>query len=160
MRTTFRLFAGLAVCATLLLRPSSAHAQRLTGAEFYSQTKGDDKDHDTGVWVKVVTSDEKTKLAHISNADNSSGDKTHYNDNTNHTIKLKIDDGHATYEQCKKFRFKVGTKANGNDDWKFSGRVTLYFEDGKRKLIEHAANTSLNSRGSTYVEFPKWEGGK
>jgi hypothetical protein len=158
MRTRPKLVAGLAVCATLLLRPNLAQAQRLTAAEFYSQTKGDDKDHDTGVWVKVVTSDEKTEIAHVANADNSSGDKTHYNDNTNHTIKLKIDDGKLTYEQCKKFRFKVGTKANGNDDWKFSGRVTLYF--GKRKLVEHAANESLNSRGSTYVEFPKWAGGK
>jgi hypothetical protein len=159
MRTTFNLLTGLAMCATLLLRQNPVHAQLLTRAEFSSKTAGDDKDHDTGVWVKVVAADGKTKLAEIANADNSSGESTHYNDNTSHTIKLKVDNGRATRHQCEKFKFKVGTKANGNDNWKFSARVTLYFEKAK-PLVEHITNADLNSTGSTYVETPKWAGGK
>lgn len=159
LMTTLKFLAGLVVCATLLMKPGLVHAQLLTRAEFFSKTAGDDKDHDTGVWVKVVAADGKTKLADIANAANSSGESTHYNDNTSHTIKLKVDNGRATRHECEKFKFKVGIKANGNDNWKFSARVTLYFEKGKT-LVEHITNADLNSRGSTYVETPKWAGGK
>jgi len=65
-------------------------APRLTAAQFYCKTGGDNKNHDSGVYVTVVTNDQKTILAEIKNADNSARDETAYNDHSDHSIDLVV----------------------------------------------------------------------
>jgi|HubBroStandDraft_6_1064221.scaffolds.fasta_scaffold371709_1 hypothetical protein len=151
-----RLLAGFVVVATTLVAPKFAHAQKIKGAEFFSHTNDDDKDHDTGVWVKVVTANEQTKIASVENAANC-GNSCHFNDNTDHTIGLRIDSPNLTRAECENFKFKIGTKANKNDKWKFRGKIILRF-DGGQTLTREFGNTELNSRGGHFVEFPNWVG--
>ncbi|MFL5330820.1 MAG: hypothetical protein ACJ8C4_18130 [Gemmataceae bacterium] len=136
-----------------------ARAEKLVKAEFWSHTNDDNKDKDSGVWVKVVTNDESVELATIENADNSAGDATEYNDNSEHTVKLVVKSDGATMAKCAKFKFKVGMRANGKDKWKFRGKVTLYFDNGQT-LVQEVGNTELESKGSTYTELGSWAGGK
>jgi len=152
-----RLLGAVVVAATILVAPKFAHAQRITGAEFFSHTNDDDKDHDTGVWVKVVTANEQTKIASIENAANCGNESCHFNDHTDHTIGLRIDNPNLTRAECENFKFKIGTKAHGNDKWKFRGKIILRF-DGGQTLIREVGDTELNSRGSHYVEFRNWVG--
>jgi hypothetical protein len=150
-------FAFTIACIAMAPSANTARAEKLVKAEFWSHTNDDNKDKDTGVWVKVQTNDLKTELAHIENADNSSCDATEYDNGSEHTIKLVVSSDGATVEQCKKFKFKIGTKANGKDKWKFRGKVTLYFDNGQT-LIQEVGDTELESKGSNYVELD-WQGG-
>lgn len=145
----------LAVAAPLgstAMVASAADEPKLTKVEFYSKTGDDNKDKDTGVYVTVITSDEKTLLAEIKNADNSNDDKTEYNDLSEHTIELVVKSPGSTKAECQKFKFRVGSQAKGNDKWKIDKtRVTLTFSDNTT-LFQESGAFELNSRGSKYVE--------
>jgi hypothetical protein len=134
-----KLLPVTAAVAAVLLFQSPANAQKLTKAEFWSRTGDDNKDHDTGVYVSVKTNDLGSELAKIDNADNSDNDRTEYNDHSEHTIKLVVESPGTTKEACKKFKFKIGSKATGNDKWKIEkAKVTLYFDDGTNLVPKQA----------------------
>jgi hypothetical protein len=158
MRFTNLLTFSAALVVSMLLA-SPAKAQKLTKAEFWSRTGDDNKDHDTGVYVYAKINDLSSELAKIENADNSDNDRTEYNDHSEHTIKLIVESPGATKESCKKFKFRIGSKANGNDKWKIEkAKVTLYFDDGTN-LVQECGAQELNSRGSRYLETD-WQGGQ
>jgi hypothetical protein len=143
-----------------LIQPTLMAGQGgLVGAEFFSHTNDDNKDHDTGVYVEVKTNDLGIRLAHINNADSSGRDETEYNDHSNHTIPLIVDSSGATLAQCQGFKFRVGTVANGNDKWEFNGTVTLRFEteNGEQTLSREIGDSTLNSRHSRQV-WTGWAG--
>lgn len=124
----------------------------LTGARFTSVTDGDNKDHDTGLYVYVFTKDERTRLAQIENADNSNKDATEYNDGSEHMLDLALISPGSTKADCNGFHYKVGIKANGNDKWKVAtSRVQLVFSDNT-ELDANSGYFELESKGSQYVE--------
>ena len=74
---------GLIIAAFALAAPfligHSVHAAAgsdpvITKAVFRSHTLDEDKDHDTGVYVKVFTTDGSSQIAHADNRDNSADD--------------------------------------------------------------------------------------
>jgi hypothetical protein len=111
--------------------PASAPVQPiLISIEFHSHTNDDNKDKDTGVYVYITTSDGQTTLGQIENADNSSRDATEYNDHSDHSLRLVVTAPGVTKDACKGFRARVRQTTNGNDTWKFNGKVVLRFSDG------------------------------
>jgi hypothetical protein len=144
---------GLFIAAALLFAGAGvAHAQKLVRAEFYSKTGGDNKDHDTGVYVSVLTSDGNTVLAEIKNADTSGQDQTEYNDYSDHTIALVIKSNGSSKADCAKFKYKVGSQANGKDKWEIERTsVTLFFDDGT-SLQQTSGGFTLESKDSQYTE--------
>jgi hypothetical protein len=74
------LIVGLALSVTAIMGAQAVRADDpvLTKVIFFSHTNDDNKDHDTGVYVKVWTSDVKTVIAHANNRDNSGDDGTEY----------------------------------------------------------------------------------
>lgn len=142
---------AIPLVAFLVVFAGSAYAQQptLQSVEFFSHTTDDGKDHDTGVYVHVLTSDEATLLAQIENADNCEG--CEYRDWSNHTIKLPVLSPAFQKVACRKFKVKVKSRANGNDKWKFNCRVTLHFSDGTT-LEKSRNNITLNSRRGRFTE--------
>jgi hypothetical protein len=128
---------------------------RLAKAEFWTKTGDDNKDHDTQVYVTVVTADDAFPpilLASIEGADASGRDATEYNNGSDHTIKLVVHSDQASYSMCRKFKFKIGACANGNDTWKIArARVTLYFSNGLT-IYQDFDSQTLTSSGSAYTE--------
>jgi hypothetical protein len=114
-----------------MLRGPEANEGILLKAEIKTITDGDNKDHDTGVWVAVKSKDDKVMLAHVDNADNSSSDSTEYNDNSVHTVPLFVDSPGVPRSLCDKYNVYLHQTTNGHDTWKISkATVTLYFNDG------------------------------
>lgn len=129
---------------------SPAAAPTLNRAELFTQTNDDNKDHDTGVYVDVFTSNGATKLANIENADNCDSDACEYNDGSRHTVVLNVLSPGSTKDDCQGFKAKIKSKANGNDKWKIKkATVTLYFSDGTN-LVKERSDFELNSRGSNF----------
>ena len=145
------LFASTVATLILFALPNRVSAQKLISAEFRSHTTRSDKDHDTGVFVEVVKSDLNVKIAKVSNADSSPNEFTHYNNSSDHTIRLRLESPDITFDSCKSFKFKVGCRATGSGKWIFTGRVTLRFDDG-RSLVANMGEKTLISSGSHYVE--------
>jgi hypothetical protein len=132
----------------LAFLPHNARGQELTAATFTSTTGNDDKDHDTAVFVRVVTADGKTVLAQISNGDNC--DRCRYADGTTHTLALPIGT-RAAKGLCANFKFVLGARANGHDRWVIdTAMVTLKFSDGST-LQRNVRYITLDSRGSSLV---------
>lgn len=121
----------------------------ITSVRFTSNTGGDDKDHDTGVFVRVLTANQQTLIASIDNADNCND--CHYDDNTTHSINLGIASPGLTQAQCAGFVYFVGSRANGNDNWDInSTSVDIVFDD-RTDVNKASGGFSLNSRGSALV---------
>jgi hypothetical protein len=110
----------------------------LLRADLYTLTgDGDNKDHDTGIFVSVKTADGSAQLASISNADSSGKDMTEYNDDSWHIVPLVVEAPGAAKSQCANFRVHLSQKTNGNDTWDIDvARVTLYFSDGSNLVAE------------------------
>jgi hypothetical protein len=145
--------------AALLCSANVACAQKLIKAEIWTRTGDDNKDKDTGVYVYVKTNDLATELANIENADNSSKDATEYNDWSEHTIKLVVQAPGVAFDKCRKFKFRIGSKATGKDKWIINkAKVTLYFDDGTN-LVQECGEQTLYSKDSKYVETD-WLGGQ
>ncbi|MDB6125084.1 MAG: hypothetical protein JWQ71_4077 [Pedosphaera sp.] len=121
------------------------------GAEFVSHTGSDKKDEQTGVYIYVTTKDEKTILAQIENADGAGPKPKEYLPKRDHVIKLTIVNHAITKSECAGFKVKVKSKASGNDNWEFKGRVTLYFKDGTN-ISSSKDGLSLNSTNSQLAE--------
>src|SRR4051812_41278868 len=115
----FSLFAGGAVRAF--------EDPVLVGATFHSHTNDEDKDHDTGVYVKVMTSDGSGIIAHADNRDNSGDDGTQYKDGSDHEFGLDIDARAVRRSACKGFLVHLWIHTHGHDTWKMNGWVRLDF---------------------------------
>jgi hypothetical protein len=121
----------------------------ITSVRFTSQTGSDDKDHDTGVFVRVFTQNQQTLIASVDNADNC--DSCHYDDHTTHSFNLIVNSPGLSKAQCTGFVYKVGSRANGNDNWDIdSTSIDIVFDDGS-DLQKASGGFSLNSRGSALV---------
>lgn len=121
---------GLLSIVVVGLGTAKAEDPKIDRVEFFSHTNDDNKDHDTGVYVYVHSKDGKTELAKIENADNSPNDDTEYNDGSDHTLKLVVINTGARKSDCADFKVTVKQRTNGNDTWKFNGKVTIFFTDG------------------------------
>src|SRR5205085_9441238 len=79
----------------------------LIKATFFSHTNDDDKDHDTGVYVKVRTSDGSSMIAHADNRDNSGDDGTQYKDGSDHQFDLDLDAPGLGKSSARNFKVQV-----------------------------------------------------
>ena len=120
----------------------------LIKATFFSHTNDDDKDHDTGVYVEVRSSDNSMIIAHANNADNSGDDGTQYKDNSDHSFDLSLDAPGVAKSACTKFRVRVWQHTNGNDTWKFNSRVVLFFTDGSNLSASKDGTVLVNDGAS------------
>jgi hypothetical protein len=121
---------------------------KLVRAELSTHTNNDNKDHDTGIYVKVTTQDGASLLAQILNAYSSSdGDATVYNDHSDHILKLTIEDPGAKKSDCNGFTVRMAIQAHGTDDWRLNAQVVLYFSDGTN-LIAKEDGFALHSDSS------------
>jgi hypothetical protein len=125
-------------------------------AELYTATgDGDNKDHDTGIFVSVKTADDSMLLASISNADSSGKDMTEYNDDSYHIVPLVVESPGATDLQCTGFKVHMWIKTNGDDTWDIDlARVTLYFSDGTNLVAEQQGFQLVNDGASTDFSNP------
>jgi hypothetical protein len=87
----------------------------LTKAAFSSHTLDEDKDHDTGIYVKVRTKNGKTLIAHVDNRDNSGDDGTQYKDQSDHSFNLDIDADGLTYSRAEGAKVEVCIHTKGTD---------------------------------------------
>ncbi len=101
----------------------------LIKATFFSHTNDEDKDHDTGVYVKVNSSDNLTQIAHADNRDNSGDDGTQYKDGSDHQFDLDLDAAGLSKSSCKGFKVHVWQHTHGHDTWRSNQQVVLYFSD-------------------------------
>ncbi|MFF9586447.1 hypothetical protein [Streptomyces achromogenes] len=125
----------------------------LSRAELFTLTgDGDNKDHDTGIYITVKTSDDRSLLASINNADSSGKDMTTYNDDSHHIVPLVVEAPGTGKPDCSGFRVRMWIKTNGNDNWTIDdARVTLYFSDGTT-LVAEKFGFNLDGDGAT-AEF-------
>lgn len=128
----------------------------LVRAELFTLTgDGDNKDHDTGIFVSVKTASGKMQLASISNADSSGKDMTTYNDDSYHIVPLEVNAPGATKADCDKFQVRMWIKTNGDDTWDIDlARVTLYFSDSTNLVAEQIKFQLINDGASTNFSSP------
>jgi len=119
----------------------------LIKATFFSHTNDDNKDHDTGVYVKVRTADNSSMIAHADNRDNSGDDGTEYKDGSDHQFDLDLDAAGLSKPDSKKFKVQICQHTHGHDTWKFDGRVVLYFSN-KTNLIADGGGITLENEGA------------
>ena len=142
-----RPLRALLSCAVLLITASPLRAQAvLLKATFFSHTNDDDKDHDTGIYIKVKAED-GTVIAHADNRDNSGDDGTQYKDNSDHQFDLEIDAVGIEKKDVGKFTVEVCIHTNGNDTWKMRSRVQLMFSD-KKPLTASGGDVKLVNEGA------------
>lgn len=132
---------------------ASCEGATLSRAELFTLTGDEDnKDHDTGIYVTVKTSDGQSLLASVNNADSSGKDMTTYNDDSHHIVPLVVEAPGALKPDCRGFKVRMWIKTNGNDNWSIDdARVTLYFSDGTT-LVAEQLGFSLDGDGAA-TEF-------
>src|SRR5262249_31352296 len=123
-------------------------------AELFTHTNNDNKDHDTGIYVTVTTSDGRTLLAGVNNADNSGSDATEYNDYSNHTVPLTVLAPGALKAQSGQFRVHLWQQTTGHDTWNFNARVILYCSDGTNLVASRDNIVLVNNRASIDFQAP------
>jgi len=148
---------GLLVCApklgtTLAVTTASRRAEAvLIKATFFSHTNDDNKDHDTGIYVKAKIEDGSSLIAHADNRDNSGDDGTEYKDGSDHQFDLDLDAPGLSKDDANNFKVQVCQHTHGNDTWKFNGRVVLYFSN-KTNLVRSRVGIELKNDGAC-VDF-------
>jgi hypothetical protein len=120
--------------AVLPVEPASRSEAVLIKATFFSHTNDDNKDHDSGVYVKARVEDGSSLIAHADNRDNSGDDGTEYKDGSDHQFDLDLDAPGLSKSTATNFKVQVCQHTHGHDTWKFNGRVVLYFSD-KTNLV-------------------------
>jgi len=121
----------------------------LVNAKLITHTNDDGKDHDTGIFVIVKTSDGSAVIAKCSNADNSADDGTKYQSESDHTVNLEIVSTSMKKSACRGFNVHMWQHTNGRDTWLFKPSVLLTFSDGST-LVAEGSNTKLkNDKAST-----------
>lgn len=128
----------------------------LIRAELFTLTgDADNKDHDTGIYLTVKTTDNRTLLASVNNADSSGKDMTEYNDDSHHIVPLVIEAPGITKGDCGGFKVHMFIKTNGDDTWSIDdARVTLYFGDGTTLVAEQFGFSLVNDGASTDFAAP------
>lgn len=151
MTRRFGMICSVLAMLSLLLPPQRAYADDpvLIKATFFSHTNDDDKDHDTGIYVKVSTADGSSDIAHADNRDNSGDDGTQYKDGSDHQFDLDLDAPGLAKAAAKGFKVHVSQHTHGNDTWKFHGRVVLYFSDHTNLTAQSGDVTLANDGAST-----------
>lgn len=139
---------------TLKASAINLNQPRLVMAELFTHTNGDNKDHDTGIYVTVTTSDTKSLLARIISADSSGTDATEYNDNSDHFVELVIQNPAATPSDCSRFQVTIEIRTNGNDTWLFDAQVVLYFSDGSTLFAEQKGISLVNNGAQVVFNAP------
>jgi hypothetical protein len=119
----------------------------LIKATFFSHTNDEDKDHDTGVYVKVKTADGSSMIAHADNRDNSGDDGTQYKDGSDHQFDLDLDAPGSSKSTARGYKVQVCQHTHGHDTWRFNGRVVLYFSD-KTNLEASSDGNELKNDGA------------
>jgi hypothetical protein len=116
--------------ATVLPVTRASHPEAvLIKATFFSHTNDDNKDHDTGIYVKARIQDGSSLIGHADNRDNSGDDGTEYKDGSDHQFDLDLDAAGLSKSDAGNFKVQVCQHTHGHDTWKFNGRVVLYFSD-------------------------------
>lgn len=135
--------------ATALSATTSSHPPEavLIKATFFSHTNDDNKDHDTGVYVKAKMEDGSSLIAHADNRDNSGDDGTEYKDGSDHQFDLDLDAAGLSKDDANNFKVQVCQHTHGNDTWKFNGRVLLYFSN-KTNLVRSRDGIELKNDGA------------
>jgi len=131
-KTIFSKALLLLTCVVIMISLPSATKKDepvLIKATFFTHTNDDNKDHDTGVYVEVKTSDGQTTIVHANNRDNSGDDGTEYKDNSDHQFDLDIDAAGLEKSACGGYKVRVWQHTHGHDTWKFNGKVVLYFSN-------------------------------
>lgn len=149
--------SGLCECLLKLFalliatRPST-----LMRAELFTLTGDEDnKNEDTGIYVTVKTSDDRTLLASINNADSSGKDMTEYNDDSHHIVPLVVEAPSVTRTACGQFKVRMSIKTNGSDTWTIDeARVTLYFTDGSTLVADQLDFSLVDDGASTEFQAP------
>jgi hypothetical protein len=168
-----RLITGL----TLLLLSAVVHAQpqppTLTKATLRTHTDGDDRDHDTAIFVYATEADGKTVLAQL--AYGAIGGRYGYPDNFWANLDVPLYQKRpVTKAECVHFKYRIGIQANcngalckanwdfkiedlslvtfhgGNDTWKFDAWLILTFSDGST-LSADKLRQSMTSSGGKLV---------
>src|SRR2546421_3136273 len=152
MKKTIVPMILVAMLVATVLASRHAFASRsddpvLIKATFFSHTNDDNKDHDTGIYVKVRTEDGSSLIAHADNRDNSGDDGTEYKDGSDHQFDLDLDAPGLGKSSARNFKVQVCQHTHGHDTWKFNGRVVLYFSD-KLNLEAHADSIELKNDGA------------
>lgn len=123
----------------------------LIKATFFSHTNDDNKDHDTGIYVKITTADGQSIIAHADNRDNSGDDGTEYKDGSDHQFDLELDGAGMPKADCKGFKIHVWQHTHGHDTWKSNMRVVLVFSN-KTNLAASRDGIELKNDGAS-VDF-------
>lgn len=140
-------------------RSVAADEPLLTRAVLKTHTNDNDKDHNTGVFVTVMSNDGQSTIASANDKDDTSDDGGQYKDNSDHQFDLILESpGMMKKETCKGFNVKVWQRTHGgrgHDEWKFNASVVLYFADGTN-LTASKEGVTLESKGENEapsVEF-------
>ena len=162
----------LTLIALGLVITTMASAQTLTQAALRTHTDGEDKDHDTAVFVYVTESNGTKVIAQVAYA--AASGPYGFADNEWHDIPVPLS-GTAllTKAECQHFKYKIGIQAHGgtlgnttadfsldklpfltltggNDRWKFDGWLILTFSDGST-LSSDKLKQDMNSTGGKLV---------
>lgn len=134
--------------STVAVKSAVCQGPVLIKATFFSHTNDEDKDHDTGVYVRVTSADGQTTIAHADNRDNSGDDGTQYKDGSDHQFDLDLDAPGMDKASCAGFKVHIYIHTHGNDTWRFNGRVVLYFSD-RSNITATLGNTELKNDGAS-----------
>jgi hypothetical protein len=152
IRSAFAVAAASIAAGVSFSQPILAVELALTRAELFTITGGDNKDHDTGIFISAKNSDNTTLLSSISNADSSGTDATEYNDDSYHIVPLVVDAPGMTRAQSFGFNVHMSIKTNGSDTWILNlARVTLFFNDGTNLVADNTNFSLVNNNAS--VDF-------
>lgn len=144
----YLLFATFTLSTIGLFSPNAiADDPVLIKATFFSHTNDEDKDHDTGIYVRVTAADGTTTIAHADNRDNSGDDATQYKDGSDHQFDLDLDSPGLSKPTCQKYTVHMYIHTHGKDTWHFNGRVVLYFSD-KTNITATLGNSELKNDGA------------
>jgi hypothetical protein len=139
----------LSVFALACIAPSlQAQGPVLIKATFFSHTNDEDKDHDTGIYLRVTGADGTTTIAHADNRDNSGDDGTQYKDGSDHQFDLDLDSPGLDKSACEHFTVHMWIHTHGHDTWRFNGRLVLYFSD-KSNITATIGNSELKNDGAS-----------
>lgn len=141
------MFCGSPCCS----RASADDQPILVSAQLDTHTNDDDKDHDTGIYVDVKTSDRSGLICQCKNADNSGDDGTQYKDFSDHTVPLNIVAIGIKKSACAGFHVHMWQHTKGHDTWKFNATVLLKFSDGSN-LHADVSNVKLVNDGAS-IDF-------
>jgi hypothetical protein len=151
MKRTVAGFLVTGLLAGLAAFNSGAQAPTVSRIRVTFATTSDDKDWNTQVRDRIVCGGQDFARLECCSADRR-GD--HWDDGSTHTREMQILNAipKATMPTCT---FVVGSRATGNDNWRFIPSLQVEYSDGTT-FNRTYPQTTLNSRGGNAVqrEYP------